>query len=281
MIRRQLAFAAFLLVTSRNDRTVSFPPTIREVEIVGLDYAFTAPRQLSAGPTIFRFTNKGKVIHELDLALLKSGTTAAAVMSALNAKRPLPLLIETPVGILIALAGRRSSAGLSTQLLAGRDYLVICRFQDSASAPMHSRMGMISVIHVPAGNDIAPQSVRADTIIGMEYAFRAPRTLAAGRHTFTFVNTGKQRHEVNITLLRRGVTLDRAFKIAKADEDLFSSVDEWEGVLIAAPGTASPGRLELTLLPGREYMIKCDLTDAEKAPAHVTLGMFGSIRTTK
>src|SRR5438270_6533495 len=110
----------------------------RDVEIVGRDYAFVAPSELAAGQATFRFTNKGKVIHELDIALLKEGTTAEAVMTAVNAKLPLKPLIETPVGILIALAGHRSSVGLATELIVGRDYLVICRLQDSASAPMHS-----------------------------------------------------------------------------------------------------------------------------------------------
>jgi hypothetical protein len=65
------------------------PPATHEVDIVGRDYAFTAPRELPAGRTTFRFTNKGKVIHELDVALLKDGTTARAVMSALSARTPL------------------------------------------------------------------------------------------------------------------------------------------------------------------------------------------------
>jgi hypothetical protein len=107
------------------------------------------------------------------------------------------------------------------------------------------------------------------------------RTLTAGRHTLTFVNVGKQVHEVNIALLRRGVTLDSAFKIANVGGDLRGSVDAWVGVLFAAPGAPGPGKLEVSLLPGREYMIKCDLTDTDNALPHVTLGMFGSIRTTE
>ena len=284
-VGRQLAFAAVLLITGREERSVG-APTAREVEIVGRDYSFGAPSELAAGPVTFRFTNKGRVIHELDIALLKRETTARAVMSAVNARSPLKPLIETSVGILFAFAGQRSSAGLSAELLPGRDYLVICRFQDSGSAPMHSRMGMISVIHVSPAH-VSPAHVaarqlgRADTIVGMDYAFRAPQVLGPGRHTFTFVNAGKQVHEVNIALLRRGVTIEQAFKIAKADGDLMGSVDEWLGVLVATPGTSAPGRVEVTLLPGREYLIKCDLTDRDKAPPHVTLGMFGSIRTTK
>jgi len=272
---------AFLMANGRNGRSAIRPPTAHEVEIVGRDYAFTAPRELPAGETTFRFTNSGKVIHELDVALLKGSTTAQSVMSALNAKTPLKPLIERSVGILIARPGRRSSVGLATELLEGRDYLVICRFQDSASAPMHSRMGMISVIHVTPGRTAVPRSVGVDTIVGIDYAYRAPRTLGAGSHTFTFVNAGTVDHEVNIALLRSGATLEQVFTIAKANGDLNSLVAEWLGVLVARPGTRALGELHAKLLPGREYAIMCELTDNDKSPSHLTLGMFGSIRTTK
>jgi hypothetical protein len=259
---------------------VSLGPTTHEIEIVAYDYAFVGASELSAGQTTFRFTNKGKVIHELDVALLRDGATAQAVVSALNAKTPLKPLIETSVGILIARPGHRSSVGLSTDLVAGRNYLVICRFQDSASAPMHARMGMVSVIHVAPAKATAIPEPHVDTIIGVDYAFRAPVTLAPGKHTLTFVNAGKVLHEVNVALLRRGVTAEQALKAMKADGD-FDGVEEWMGVLFAVGGASTMGRLEVTLLPEREYVISCSLTNDDHPPTHLALGMFGSIRTTK
>ena len=278
--KQRLAVVALLLVACRTALDDA-PPSIPDIEIIGRDYAFAAPSQVAAGPAAFRFTNKGKVIHELQVALLKAGTTAADVMSAVNTRSPFKPLIETSVGILIALPNHRSSTGLSTELLADRDYLVICRMRDSASAPMHARIGMISVIHVSPSRDGATPTGHVDTIVAMDYAFRVPPTVAPGRHTLTFVNSGKQQHEVNFALLRPGVTLDQAVKIAKANGDLRGSVEEWLGVLFAGPGTSAPGRLEVMLLSGREYMIKCDLADSDSSPPHITLGMFGSIKTTR
>ena len=269
-----------LLVLGCSDRRVSPGPTTHEVEIVAYDYAFAGASGLSAGQTTFRFTNKGKVIHELDVALLKDGTTAQAVVSALNARKPLKPLIETQVGILIARPGQRSSVGLSTDLVAGRNYLVICRFQNSASAPMHARMGMVSVIHVAPATVTAVSTAHVDTIIGFDYAFKAPATFAPGKHTLTFVNAGKVLHEVNIALLRHGVTAEQARRALKAEGD-FDGIEEWMGVLFAAGGASTMGRLDVTLLPEREYVISCSMTDDNHAPPHLTLGMFGSIRTTK
>ena len=278
----RLAFAVsaiLFLSMGCSDGRARLGPTTHEIEIVAYDYAFAGASELSAGQTTFRFTNKGKVIHELDVALLKEGTTAQAVVSALNA-RTLKPLIETSVGILIARPGQRSSVGLSTDLVAGRNYLVICRFQDSASAPMHSRMGMVSVIHVAPANATAIPEAHVDTIIGFDYAFRAPVTLAPGKHTLTFVNAGKALHEVNVALLRHGVTAEQAREAMKAGGD-FDGVEEWMGVLFAVGGASTMGRLEVILLPEREYVISCSLTNDDHAPTHLALGMFGSIRTTK
>jgi hypothetical protein len=208
-------------------------------------------------------------------------TTPQAVLAIANSKTPFKSLIESAVGILIAKPGHRSSVGLSAELLAGRTYLLICRLQDTASAPMHARMGMISVITVrPSG--VAPASMaRLDTIVGIDYAFKAPRTLSPGRHTLTFVNGGKVVHEANVALLRRGVTPEQAFKVSKDNGNISGLVEEWLGVMFAKAGEPALGRLEVNLLPNRDYMIKCDLADADSAPAHVALGMFSHVRTRK
>ena len=278
MSRQALAVsAAFFLVMGSRE---SGPPSPHEIDIAGYDYAFSSPPELPAGLTTFRFTNKGKVSHELNVALLRDGITAQAVASALNAKTPLKPLIEASVGILIARAGQRSSVGLSTDLVAGRNYLVICRFQDSASAPMHARMGMFSVIHVIPAKTKTIATARVDTIIGFDYAFRAPLTLAPGKHTLTFVNTGKFRHEVNVVRLRPGVTSRQALEALKTGSD-FDGIEEWMGVLVAPSGASAMGRLQVTLLPEREYVISCSLANDDHAPQHLTLGMFGSIRTAK
>ena len=278
MIARASALAAFVLAAGLRSGVESSPAALREVEIVGRDYAFAAPSEIAAGTMAFRFTNKGTVVHEMSVALLTKDTRAQQVVAALNAKQPLKPLIDSPVGILFARPGQRSSVGLSTQLLAGRDYLVICSFQDSASTPMHARMGMVSVIHVSSAPATMPAAKHVDTIVGTDYAFRAAPTLAPGRHTIAFMNAGSVKHEVNIALLRPGVTLQQVFDIAKVDGDLNRQVEEWVGVLSSPAGRSPLGQLRVALLAGREYVLMCQFTNDDKSPSHLTLGMFGSIR---
>ena len=278
MIRPPHALLAILLASNPHRGIASNTALPREVRIVGRNYAFTAPSELASGQISFRFTNKGTVDHELDLALLKDGVSAEQLMAAVNTKQPLKPMIESSVGILLATPGQRSHSGLSTELLANRNYLVICRMQDSASAPMHSRMGMVSVIHVSTARAPAPPPSRVDTITGMNYAFRVPRTLAAGSHTIAFVNAGTVNHEANVMLVRRGVAVERVLEVARRDGDLHNLIDEFAGVLVVKAGSSPLGMLRMTLYPGREYVILCQLTDDEKSPSHVTLGMFASIR---
>jgi hypothetical protein len=225
--------------------------------------------------------NRGKVIHELHLILLKKETTSKAVMAAINTNAPIKSLVEMGVGILMALPRRPSTSVLSAELLPGRDYLVICRFQDNDTTPVHSQLGMVSFIHVIAGDTLPVRPIRTDSIRATDYAFTTGPTITAGAHTLTFVNAGKQKHELNIALLKRGVSTATALELTKSDGDFRPVVDEWIGVLFAEPGESSVGSLRVTLLPGREYLIKCDLTDNPGAPGHVHLGMFGVIRAVK
>ncbi len=222
-------------------------PKPREVEAVGTDYAFQVPSELPPGPTTFRFNNKGKRSHELNIFLLKPGATVTQVIELQKAGKSTQELVERPVGVLFAEPGGRSGARLLTDLVPGREYGVI------AAMP------------------------RVDSIVGVDYAFRYPKTLAPGRHAFLFKNEGKFRHEVSMTLLKPGVTVARVAEIDKAGGNVDALFEDGIGVLWSRAGETPLGRLEVDLLPGREYMIDCGFSNDDKSPPHYTLGMYGSI----
>jgi uncharacterized cupredoxin-like copper-binding protein len=254
-------------------------PKPREVEAVGTDYAFQIPSALPPGPTTFRFNNKGKKRHELNIFLLKPGATVTQVIELQKAGKSTQDLVEKPVGVLFAAPGGRSGARLLTDLVAGREYGVICIFQDTATAPRHYEMGMYSTIRVqkkkPALLATMPP---ADSIVGVDYAFsRYPKTLAPGKHTFVFKNEGKFRHEVSMGLLKPGVTIARVVEVDKAGGNVDALFDGAIGVLWSRPGETPLGRLDVDLLPGREYVIDCSFSNDDKSPPHYTLGMYGSI----
>jgi len=260
----------------RHDSNVNCP---NDVEIVATDYAYQVPSYVHAGRVTFRFANHGKVRHELNISRLKKGVSMDEFLDSARADKTVKDLIEGPVGVLFAAPGGKSSAGLSLQLAPGERYAVFCIFKDSAGAKPHYDLGMYSVIDVAKGRPIAglPQ-LATDTIIATEYAFQYPRTVLPGKHTFVMRNRGKMRHELDFSLLKKGVTLARLQEVEKSGASVDSLFDGDFGLLHGRPGTTPLGEITLDMLPDREYVIGCFFKDNNKAPEHYALGMFGSIK---
>ena len=137
-----------------------------------------------------------------------------------------------------------------------------------------------SAIHVLAGTPVSSPPLRVDTIVGMDYAFRYSSAMSPGLHHLAFVNAGKQRHEVAVTLLRKGVTPQKVYEVDKAGGDVEALFEQNLGLLHSPAGSSPVGLLRVDLLPGRTYMIECGFSDTPKAKPHYELGMFGSIRVT-
>jgi hypothetical protein len=124
----------------------------------------------------------------------------------------------------------------------------------------------------------ASAPVRADTVIGMDYAYRYPESLRPGTHDIAFVNAGAHRHEVMLSLLKQGVTVQKLLEHVKSGDNPNALLDDSFGALHSPAGTKPAGLLHVMLLPGREYLLVCAFRDAENAPPHFALGMVGSIR---
>ena len=189
-------------------------------------------------------------------------------------------ITEGPVGVLFAEPGGRSEAGLSVNLRTGESYAVICIFRDSAGARRHYDLGMYSVISIGQAQAAAPlPQLPTDTIIATDYAFQYPRKVRPGKHTFLMLNRGQQRHQLSLSLLRKGVTLDSVAKVEDSGGDPDALFEGSFGLLHSRPGQDPVGELTLTMAPDRDYVIACFFKDDDKSPEHVDLGMFGIVRT--
>jgi hypothetical protein len=260
---------------------------VNPVTVIANEYAFQLPGDLPPGPTSFRLQNKGKVFHEFNLVLLKPGVTLDEFVGTRTKSVPSMKMVERTVGVLFAGAHETSTSQLTTRLLPGRTYAIICNLQDKPKAPQHFTLGMYARIQVrgvagPARDTNTPAVARAgfvtDTIVGSDYSFQYPRTIAPGHHTFLFRNRGSVRHEVNMVLMKKGATVQQMIAVAKKGGDPFSLVeDDTPGVLLALPGQSPDGQIDDDFLPGRDYGIVCTFTNDDKSPPHFALGMYGTI----
>ncbi|MEO5904725.1 MAG: hypothetical protein ABIQ55_11980 [Gemmatimonadaceae bacterium] len=121
------------------------------------------------------------------------------------------------------------------------------------------------------GNADCPNDVE---IVGSDYAFTVPITVKGGRATFRFVNHGKVRHELNITRLRRGVSIDEFLDSVRQDKSVQKLSDGPVGVLFAQPGRRSLSGLSIDLTPGERYAVICIFRDKKDAKRHYDLGMY-------
>ena len=120
------------------------PP--HDVLVTGRDYAFEAPDTVPSGPVVFRYRNAGKVRHEMIVLRLTEGASSSAVVDAMKADSGTLALREPGVGVLFADPGESNKLGIAMDLIAGRKYLLVCRFRDEKDKPPHDTMGMYKLV---------------------------------------------------------------------------------------------------------------------------------------
>ena len=126
----------------------SAAPTIAAVAldtIIGTDYAYTKyPRTLKPGWHHFVFVNEGKHRHEFSVAMLKSGITVAKLIDTASKDEDIDALLDADMGLLHAQAGTAPLGALDFEVLPGREYVIVCSFQDGPKSPPHFALGMVT-----------------------------------------------------------------------------------------------------------------------------------------
>ena len=130
----------------------------------------------------------------------------------------------------------------------------------------------VCLLELLVANIGAAQGSTPIGVIGQDYAFRAPDTVAAGAALFSLRNQGTVRHEVVVVLLKEGRTLAEYLR-ATTPEERRALNDGLIGLIIAEPGGAAPGQILTDLQKGRTYVLICNLRDGPDKPPHAKLGM--------
>lgn len=121
-----------------------------------------------------------------------------------------------------------------------------------------------------------PPAAQQIVVNGMDYAFGMAETVEAGPAEIRFQNTGEVDHEMVLVRLQEGATMDDVSEAMGSGEDPRQFIDGIVGILIAGPGEAGLGALNVEFAPGRTYLMVCNFTDTPDAPPHLELGMVSA-----
>jgi hypothetical protein len=126
------------------------PHTVR---VIATDYALQAPDSIGPGTTEFVLQNRGRVVHELVVGLLRPGAGLAQMVEAAQRNARLRdlgslYLDGPPFGALMSWPGATSPSRFKVDLQSGRDYALLCQLRDTTTSPQHTALGMVHVLHV-------------------------------------------------------------------------------------------------------------------------------------
>jgi hypothetical protein len=122
--------------------------SFRDAEIEAVDYAYRAPQVVDPGLVAFRFTNHGKVAHEVQIFRFRHGTTVELANRYLQTGSVPDSAADASGSVLIANAGLTAPERVLIEAVPGELYALMCQFRDSAGKPQHASLGMVALVRV-------------------------------------------------------------------------------------------------------------------------------------
>jgi plastocyanin len=111
-------------------------------------------------------------------------------------------------------------------------------------------------------------------VTAKEFAFSGlPKRVAAGKHTFTFTNAGKESHELVIFKNPKGLTPEELFALGPEGS---KTAVELAGMVMAGPGEDAEEAIEADLSAGT-YEVICFIPTPVDGKPHFSHGMHTTI----
>jgi len=245
------------------------------VTITATDYAFGAPDTIPAGLTTLRLVNQGKELHHASLVRLGDGKTIADFQAGLDAA----MKNHTPPPPWIAFAGGPNAVTVgdtawATRALEPGSYVLVCWIPSADGAP-HILKGMMRPIAVVGLGGAAPEPP-ADVVVKLtDYDFMFSQPLTAGTRTIRVESVGLQAHEIVITALPPGKTLQDFIAWEQGGEKGPLPTGRWLGG-VTGLDAGQHAHFTARFAPGN-YLILCFWPDAKDGKPHLMHGMAKQI----
>jgi len=265
--------AAFVTSSTVRDTRAAKVPV---VTVHAKEFAFTAPKTISAGMTSFKLVNDGKELHHLTILKLEQGKTFADLQAAMkNPAAPPPAWLVPVGGPNAAVPGGSVEATLS---LDAGNYVMACFIPSPGDATPHMMKGMIQPFTVSAAGGITQAgstSIATPTpdvhLVLKDYGFAFSKPLHAGKNVIHVMNEGPQEHEAIFVKLAPGKHV--------ADFNTWATTGKMKGPPPAMPvdGMAAmakgrTGIFTANLTPGT-YALTCFAPDVKDHKEHSMHGM--------
>jgi uncharacterized cupredoxin-like copper-binding protein len=271
--RLALASLAWAVACTRQPPRTDGPNVLT---ITSTEYAFGMPDTIPAGLTTFRLINQGKELHHASLVRLGEGKSAAdfqaGIAAAMKNHTPPPPWMQFAGGPNALTPG---DTGIATQTLEPGSYLFVCWIPSADGVP-HLMKGMMHPFMVSAATAPASAEPTADLTIKLtDYDFRLSQPVTAGTRVVRVENTGAQAHEVAITALSPGKTLQDFIAWEQGGETGPLPTGRWLGG-VSTLDAGGKTQFTTTFAPG-SYLLLCFWPDAKDGKPHIMHGMAKQI----
>lgn len=240
-----------------------------QIDVTTSDHAFTLSSEVAAaGPVTFALTNEGSEPHQMQVAALPDGMTAADFVEAFERDGELAAL-ESVVWAGGVNGVEPGATEIATVEVAPGRYVVLCFIPSPGEhGTSHVSLGMVGELDVVDTGEIAPEPLPVATVELTDFAIAIPERFTGG--VVEVINNGSQNHELILMRFDEGKSLADLVAWSQSGMPAERPFDYVGGTGTMAPGTR--GWATLTLESG-EYVALCVVQGPTEQP-HVDLGMI-------
>jgi hypothetical protein len=243
------------------------PPTFT---VTATEFRLDAPDTVPAGLTTLRLVTRGTLPHQMALLRIGGGKTFADFMAAIKQPGAPAAWVSTAGGVNPPRAG--GVAEVTMELEPGT-YAILCFMLAPDGVPHVIKGEYRELTVVPSRGARASAPIATDTLTAFDFGFTSSAPITAGRHTFLFLNTGSQPHEVTFVRLDPGKTL----------EDFLTWFDTQRGPppgeQLGGVATMRPDQrafVSVDFTPG-EYLLLWFSPDVRDGRSHIAHGMMRQV----